>query len=111
MLAIAKLKNGEIVWIEEGSEGDNGSGLKHIIERHGSEFEAIGITDIPGFLIKAIQSDKIVATQGKNNPRNVYEFEIKNEKHYVAVSIGKNGYIVGANIADSRYKEKKYEKN
>ena len=38
-----------------------------------------------------------MGTQGKKNPRTVYEFIYNGNKQRVAVQVGENGYIVGAN--------------
>lgn len=39
----------------------------------------------------------IVGTQGKRNPRSIYEFTYNGIKQRIAVQVSNNGYIVGAN--------------
>ncbi len=87
---------GKIVWMET---GNNRSGLEHIVDKHGKEFNGRGITnnDISNYVLEAIHQGKVVGTQGKRNPRTVYEFLYNGKKQRIAVQVGSNGYIVGAN--------------
>ena len=39
----------------------------------------------------------IVGYQGKRNPRAIYEFTYNGVRQRVAVQVGSNGFIVGAN--------------
>ena len=96
VLLIGRDQAGKIVWLEE---GNNSSGLKHIIDEHGTDFDNIGISvdEIPEFVMEAVSQGEIVDYQGKRNPRPVYEFEYNGETYRVAVQVGSNGYIVGAN--------------
>lgn len=100
ILCIAKDKNGKIIFLEEGQIGRKGSGLKHILEKHETDFANRGITSeqIPNFIMTAIIKSKIVGYQGKKEPRRpIYKIKFNGKIHYVAISIGTNGYIVGAN--------------
>ena len=96
VVMITKDPSGKIVWMEE---GNSTSGLQHIIERHGREFNGKGISneDIPNYVLEAVYQGNIVGTQGKRKPRTVYEFIYNGEPHRIAVKKKKNGYIVGAN--------------
>ena len=96
VVMITKDPSGKIVWLEEGNAS---SGLEHIIEQHGREFNGKGIAneDIPDYVLEAVYQGNIVGTQGKKNPRTVYEFTYNGEKQRIAVQVSKNGYIVGAN--------------
>ena len=96
VVMITKDPTGRIVWLEEGIKK---SGLEHIIDKHGHEFNGKGIAnaDIPDYVLEAVYQGKVVGVQGKRNPRTVYEFTYNGEKQRVAVQVGKNGYIVGAN--------------
>lgn len=87
---------GKIVWLETGTKS---AGLQHIIDEHGHEFNGKGIpnADIPNYVLEAVYQGKIVGTQGKKNPRTVYEFTYNGKKQRIAVQVSKNGYIVGAN--------------
>ena len=96
VVMITKDPSGKIVWLESGNKT---SGLQHIINEHGHQFNGKGISneDIPDYVLEAVYQGNIVGTQGKKNPRTVYEFIYKGEKQRIAVQVSKNGYIVGAN--------------
>lgn len=96
VLMITKDPSGKIVWMET---GNNRSGLEHIIDKHGKEFNGRGISneDIPNYVLEAVYQGNIVGTQGKRNPRTIYEFIYKGKKQRIAVQVGSNGYIVGSN--------------
>ncbi len=96
VVMITQDPNGKIVWLETGNAL---SGLEHIINKHGHEFNGKGIAnnDIPDYVLEAIYQGNVVGTQGKKNPRIVYEFTYNGKKQRIAVQVGSNGYIVGAN--------------
>jgi len=96
VLMITRDPNGKIVWMEA---GNGESGLEHIISAHGHEFNGKGISneDIPNYVLEAVYQGNIVGTQGKKNPRTIYEFTYNGERQRVAVQVGSNGYIVSAN--------------
>lgn len=96
VLGIAKQDSGKIIWIETGAAGSRGSGLAHIIEEHGEQFRAkgIGSFDLPAYLIRAVTAGTIVGMQGT---RPIYEFTYNGAWQRVAITISRNGYIVGAN--------------
>ena len=96
VVMITRDPNGRIVWLEE---GNNSSGLQHIINEHGHEFNGKGISndDIPDYVLEAVYQGNIVRTQGKRNPRTVYEFVYNGITQRIAIQVGSNGYIVGAN--------------
>ncbi|WP_219813652.1 hypothetical protein, partial [Rathayibacter rathayi] len=103
VVTIMTTPEGKIVWLERGTTGDvtpNPSGLAHIIEAHGDEFAQKGISEsqIPDLLSRAIQENKIFGYQGKRTGRPIYEVEYNGETMKIAITIGSNGYIVGANI-------------
>ena len=87
---------GKIVWLEE---GNSKAGLQHIIDRHGHEFNGKGISnaDIPNYVLEAVYQGNIVGTQGKRNPRTIYEFTYNGQTQRVAVQVGSNGFIVSSN--------------
>ena len=96
VVLITRDPNGKIVWLEK---GNSSAGLKHIIDQHGHEFNGKGISndELPTYVMTAVSRGKIVGTQGKRNPRTVYEFEYNGKKQRVAVQVSKNGFIVSAN--------------
>lgn len=96
IVAITKDSSGRIVWLETGNDR---AGLNHIINEHGSQFHGKGISneEIPNYVMEAIHQGNIVGYQGKKNPRTIYEFVYEGKKQRIAISIGPNGFIVGAN--------------
>lgn len=99
IIAIAKDKGGRIVWLEQGVAGNGGSGLAHIIEQHGRQLIQHGVIgkDIPALVVNAVTAGKIVGHQGTGVGRPIYEFSYGGRIHRIAVTVGGNGYIVGAN--------------
>lgn len=97
VVGITMAPGGKIVWLETGRSGKGGAGLAHIVERHGSEFGARGIStsEIPGYLIQAVSTGSVVGMQGS---RPIYEFAYNGVRHHVAITVSSNGYIVGANL-------------
>ncbi|OPH35906.1 hemagglutinin repeat-containing protein [Moraxella atlantae] len=87
---------GKIVFLETGSSK---AGLQHIVERHAAEFNTIGVSNqqIPSVLINTLEHGKIVGYQGKKNGRPIYQTVINGQTRYIAISVGSNGFIVGAN--------------
>lgn len=96
VVGITKDPSGKIVWLERGRGGSGGSGLEHIIEQHGKQFNGRGISnsELPGYLLRAVSTGTIVGMQGS---RPIYEFTYNGVRHRVAITVSENGYIVGAN--------------
>ncbi|MEV7978376.1 RICIN domain-containing protein [Streptomyces sp. NPDC086519] len=85
-----------LAWLEKGNVH---AGLTHIIFRHAGEFAAAGvrIEDIPALVSKALTEGTRVGTQGAGRP--IFEVVFNGKTQRVAVSVGDNGYVIGANIA------------
>jgi len=64
VLCIEKMPDGKIVFLESGSSK---AGLQHIIERHGEEFAARGISneEIPDFIMNTIKNGDILGAKEK----------------------------------------------
>ena len=94
---ITRDPNGKIVWFETGNEK---SGLQHIIHEHGSEFHGKGIKDgdIPDYVLEAVYQGHIVGTQGKRNPRTIYEFTYNGEKQRIASKSALTDILLVQNI-------------
>ena len=103
IIRIAKLPNSKIIFLEEGIDGKGGRGLKHILQEHQENFAKRGISpdQIPDAVIAAVVSGTIIGFQKTRSPtpRIIYEFIFNGETQYLAVTVGDNGYIVGANPA------------
>ncbi|WP_405899961.1 virulence factor [Streptomyces sp. NBC_00727] len=84
-----------IAWLETGNVN---AGLIHIIFRHAGEFANAGvrIENIPALVSKALTDGARVGTQ---NGRPIFEVVFQGKTQRVAISVGDNGYVVGANIA------------
>lgn len=97
LIDIRKLPNGRIVWLEA---GHSKAGFQHIVGEHGKEFVQRGIKEsqIPEVVLTALQQDKIVGYQGRGTGRPIYEFDYEGKVHRLAITVGSNGYIVGANF-------------
>lgn len=98
VIAITKDSSGKVVWLEKGKLGDKASGLAHILDKHLDDFKNQGITkdEIPQYIMTAIKYGKIVGKQGRKG-RPIYEFKYEGKPRRIAITIGDNGYIVGAN--------------
>ncbi|MCC8192467.1 MAG: hypothetical protein LIO41_05450 [Ruminococcus sp.] len=101
VVLITRNSKGKIIWMETGNDK---SGLKHILTNHGLEFAKKGILDddVPNYILEAIHQGNIIGTQGKRNPRTIYEFKYKGELHRIAIQISKNGYVVSANSRSTK---------
>ena len=99
VLGITRDLSGQIVWLEKGHLSGKPSGLAHIMHDHEVHFNKKGIVsnDIPSFVLTTVSKGKIIGYQGKGTGRAIYEIVYKGVKYQIAVSVGSNGYIVGAN--------------
>lgn len=99
VLQIAKTPDGKIVFLEIGKSRTvtpKPSGLTHILEAHGDDFVRSGIPrdQIQNTVMEAVTHGNIVGQQGT---RPIYEVVINGQTLRIAVTVGNNGYIVGAN--------------
>jgi hypothetical protein len=85
-----------IAWLEKGTVN---AGLTHIMFRHAGEFANAGVRleDIPNLVQKALTEGTRVGTQGAGRP--ILEVTFNGKVQRVAVSVGDNGFVIGANIA------------
>jgi hypothetical protein len=95
VVAIAKDAGGKIVFLEKGGPK---AGLQHIVEQHGAQFAQQGIAEaqIPEAVMAAVTRGKQVGMQGT---RPIFEVEFGGKTQRIAVTVGDNGFIVGANPA------------
>jgi len=99
-IAIWKNAEGKIIFLEKGNKN---AGLAHIIGEHGPEFAQAGITEaeIPSLLQEAVTNGTRIGSQGKGSGRAIYEVLFHGKLIKVAITIGSNGFIVGANLLGS----------
>ena len=73
------------------------------MEQHGSQFAQIGVSEacIPDIIMKAVTDGKVVGYQGPGIGRPIYETMINGKKYYIAITVGNNGYVVGAKLRGS----------
>lgn len=100
IVGAAKNNSGKIIFLEK---GNSKAGLQHIVEEHGKQFAQIGVSEarIPDVVMKAVTDGKVVGYQGTGTGRPIYETMINGKKYNIAVTVGNNGYIVGANLRGS----------
>lgn len=81
--------------------GNSSSGLQHIIEAHGADFANVGISEaeIPGVVTRAVTEGRFIGYQGEGFGRPIYEITVNGQTQRIAVTVGDNGYVVGANPA------------
>lgn len=99
VVAVTTDSSGRIVWLETGHLGNSPSGLAHIIDAHAEDFSKQGISEaeIPQYIMTAVKHGSIVGYQGRGFGRPIYEFKYEGITRRIAITIGSNGYIVGAN--------------
>lgn len=96
VIATTRNSSGKVVFLES---GNSKTGLQHIIEEHGSQFAQMGVSEaqIPGVVMKAVSEGKLVGYQGSGSGRPIYELNINGQPQRIAVTVGDNGFVVGAN--------------
>ncbi|MEU4446485.1 hypothetical protein AB0K14_34550 [Actinosynnema sp. NPDC050801] len=85
---------------EIGRDPNKGSGLAYVM-KHKDEFTAAGIPEdkIAEVVHRAAVEGKYMGySLGKSPGRPFFEVQCGGQTHYVTVSVGDNGFIVGANV-------------
>jgi hypothetical protein len=98
LLATGRNSAGQVVFLESGNAR---AGLQHIVGEHGTDFARIGVSEaeIPSVVMRAVTEGKIIGYQGRDQGRGIYEILLHQQNQRIAVTVGNNGYIVGANPA------------
>lgn len=102
IVCIGRMANGKIIFLEEGKVGKGGSGLAHILQEHEVDFRKRGIApeQVPALVMAALTQGQLLGYQGTREPRReIYGIVFEGRVQHVAISVGNNGYIVGANPA------------
>lgn len=83
----------QVLFLERGS---NTSGWTHIVARHGDEFARAGLVgdDLADTIMQALRGPVV----GYEGTRPVYLVVVGGRVRRIAITVGKNGYIVGANL-------------
>lgn len=97
VVRIFRRPDGTIAFLEK---GDARRGLAHVIGEHGPEFAAKGISEkqIPDLIQTALEKGTVVGQQGRKMGRPIYEVMFHGRMVKVAITVGGNGYVVGANL-------------
>jgi hypothetical protein len=98
VVSTGRTPSGQIVFLETGNAT---AGLQHIVDEHASDFANIGVaqSDIPSVVMQAVTGGNIVGYQGSGTGRPIYQVTINGQPQRIAVTVGSNGFIVGANPA------------
>jgi filamentous hemagglutinin len=98
VIATARNASGQVIFLESGGPK---AGLQHIVKAHAQDFANIGVPEsrIPNTIINAASRGKIIGHQGVGTGRPIYQVVTDGQTQKIAVTIGNNGYIVGANPA------------
>jgi hypothetical protein len=96
VVATTKTPDGQVVFLET---GNSSAGLVHIIKEHVDDFANIGVSasEIPKVIMKTLSEGKIVGYQGRGTGRPIYQVEIDGKLQNIAITVGDNGFVVGAN--------------
>ena len=105
---ITKDSSGKIVWLENGNKG---SGLEHILDRHADDFKSkhnIEKDKIADHLKKIYAHGKIEYERIKitNNKEGYERLLSYNNQYYILSGMGTNGYIVSAYPIDKTVADK-----
>ena len=92
IVAIGRDPDGRIVFLETGSPS---AGLEHILQKQRQFAQrGVGQDQVADYVLTAVTKGKVV---GMQRTRPIYEFQWNGTTHRLAVTVGDNGYIVGAN--------------
>lgn len=82
-----------------------GAGFAHILAEHADDFAAQGIpTDqLADVVMNTLTNGRRVGVQGSRGDRIIYEYMFNGETRYMSITVGSNGFVVGANPASSNF--------
>jgi hypothetical protein len=95
VLGVTKTADGKLVWLEN---GNSNAGMQHILD-HVDDFANKGIqqNQIQDLVMESLTNGKVVGYQGKGTGRPIYEVVFNGQTHHTAITVGNNGFVVGAN--------------
>ncbi|NJR50423.1 MAG: hypothetical protein HC780_13515 [Leptolyngbyaceae cyanobacterium CSU_1_3] len=84
---------------------NRGGGFSHILEEHALNFADQGIPQdqIADVVMSTLVKGERVGTQGVEGTRVVYRYVFGGETKYMAITVGDNGFVVGANPLSSTF--------
>jgi len=89
VVMITKTPDGKLLWLEN---GNSSAGLKHIIEKHTSDFAGRGI-DVDGISTMLNKALSMKPIEVLSNSRGYYAIYVIDGKSYT-LAYGTNGFIV-----------------
>ncbi|AKA70511.1 hypothetical protein [Clostridium scatologenes] len=95
VVAVAKTADGKLVWLEN---GNSKARIQHILD-HADDFAKKGVQQdkIQDLVMESLTNGKVVDYQGRGTGRPIYEVTFEGKTYHIAITVGDNGYIVGAN--------------
>jgi hypothetical protein len=95
VLAVTKTTDGNLVWLENGSSSAD---MEHILE-HADDFSNKGIqqNQIQDLVMESLTNGEVVGYQGSGTGRPIYKVVFNGQTQHTAITVGSNGFIVGAN--------------
>ncbi|MCC3314773.1 hypothetical protein [Nocardia africana] len=93
IVQIGRDADGKVIFLEEGNKR---AGLQHILS-HSGDFANKGVPegDIPELVMRAVTEGEKVGVSGRDRP--IYQIMHNGTMLKIAVTVGSNGFIVGAN--------------
>ena len=90
-----KTPDGKIIFLEEGNPK---AGWEHIAN-HLDDFKNAGypVENLQSIIFEALKQNDIVGHQGAGTGRPIYQVEYGGQTYNIAITVGDNGFIVGAN--------------
>jgi hypothetical protein len=89
---IRQLEDSRIVWLEEGNDS---SGLAHIVDGHADQFanKGVPVEQIPALIEQAVTQSPVIGTRSGGS---IYTVEYNGRQFSMLVVVSHNGYIVSA---------------
>jgi hypothetical protein len=93
IVQIGRDADGKVIFLEQGNQR---AGLQHILS-HSGDFANKGVSegDIPDLVMRAVTEGEKVGVSGRDRP--IYQIMHNGTMLKIAVTVGSNGFIVGAN--------------
>ncbi|WP_334024292.1 hypothetical protein [Nocardia terpenica] len=93
IVQIGKDSDGKVIFLEQGNDR---AGLQHVL-KHAGDFANKGVREdeIPEVVLRAVTEGERVGVSGRDRP--IFEIMHNGQLVKIAVTVGSNGFIVGAN--------------
>ena len=76
-----------------------GAGFSHILAEHADDFLAQGVpvNQLADVVMDTLKNGQRVGVQGSRGDRIIYEYTLNGQTKRMAITVGSNGFVVGAN--------------